>query len=680
MEDVKINTNIKKEANNTLISILLFVLVYILTISTAIGIACFFVYIGLNIIARTDIFFFILVGIGVAGIGVMIILNILNFIFPKSPKDHPTMTEITAKEEPELFKLIEKIAEQTYAPLPRKVFLSHDVYAAVFSRSNIIDLFINRRKNLIIGIGLINMISERELEALLGHEFGHTTQKSNRVGVLFSRIQNLVSEMINQDYEFKKDIDKISNNNFIGLFTQIGNKINDNMRDLLVKVYHSLLKNFNSLSREMEYQADEISSKIAGYKANESLLVKFDLASESLVSVINFYHFSPNPISSENIYENQKHVMFKIAERLKLQTKNNMPIVDITTLDKIQITKISLGNQWSTHPSLEDRLQWMKQNANEIDNNFKPASDYFSNFSNTQKSFTKLVFEKLFEFDEEVPVLTKDEFQTEFDHDLEIRSYPKIFNAYYDDLFKLSLHKDDNNFGNSIATVQELFNDKNTRIRTEYVILLGDIFTIENLDKSIKSIDYDGKKYINESFDTLLAQLRKKSSDLEKQIGLNDFNILETAINLEKKQNLPPHIKEYCDLANKMEKDISVLSQALYDTRKSYQFLEEKTEIDIIKSHLKQGRAEENKLKDLIRNFLNNKDYHAFIEESTREELMQYTTSDLGYFHKKAYIDTNIEKLSTALSSINILIETLPSSIKKYVLNYLAELFEGAEN
>ncbi len=680
MNDRGINTSIKKETNNTLRSILLFILVYILTITAALSIACFFAYIGLNIIARADMFLITIVGIGIAGIGVVIVLFILNFLFPKAKQDHPTMTEITAKEEPELFKLLHKIASQAYARPPKKVFLTHDVYAAVFSRLNIIDLFFNRRKNLIIGIGLINMISEKEFEALLAHEFGHTTQKSTRVRILFNRIHNMVSEMVDQASEFKKDTNYVSNNiGFLGLFATIGNKINEVISDLLVKAYYSIVKNFNSLSREMEYQADEIASKIAGYKANESLLIKFELASESFNSAINFYQFSPNPFSSENIYENQKHVMSSIANKQKLQIENNMPIVDMTTLNKIQFTKINLESQFSTHPSIEDRLKWIKQKASSVPNNFKPASDYFSDFSNTQKTFSKMVFEKLFEYDNDIPALSIVEFQNQFDLEIKAQSFPKIFNAYYDDLFKISFHKEDDNCGNSISIVQELFTDENTRIKSEYVILFGDIFAIENLDKSIKYIDYDGKKYIKKNFEHLLTQLRTKKSELEEQIRLNDLKILETAINTEKKQNLPSLIKGYFDMTNKMEMDISELSQALFETRQAFHFLAEQLGFDLIKAHLKDSRITEIKLKELINDFLNDENYHPFIESETRDILTEYANTTFGYFYKNNYIDANIEKLAAALNSLQNLLETVPISIKKHVLNYLAELLTGDE-
>ncbi len=677
MNDRGINTSIKKEANNTLRSILLFIVVYILTISTALCIACFFAYIGLNIIARSDMFLITIVGVGVAGIGVVIVLFILNFLFPKVKQDHLTMTEITEKEEPELFKLIYKIASQAYARPPKKVFLTHDVYAAVFGRSNIIDLFFNRRKNLIIGIGLINMISEKEFEALLAHEFGHTTQKSTRVSILFNRIHNMISEMVNQDIEFKNDIDFFSGNiGFFGLFASVGSKINGVIRELLVKAYYSIVKNFNSLSREMEYQADEIASKIAGYKANESLLIKFDLASESFNSVIDFYEFSPNPISSENIYENQTHVMSSIAYKLKLQMKNNMPIVDMTTLDKIQYTKINLESQFSTHPSIEDRLKWFKQKASSVPNNYKPASDYFSDFSNTQKTFSKMVFEKLFEYDNETPVLSIEEFQNQFDHEINAQSLPKIFNAYYDDIFKISFHKEDDNCGNSISTVQELFTDENTRIKSEYVILFGDIFALENLDTSIKYIEYDGKRYIKKNFETLLSQLRIKKAELEEQIRLNDLKILETAINIEKKQNIAPMIRRYFDMTNKMEMDTSALSQALFETRQAFQFLEEQLEFDLIKAHLKDSRIAENKLKECIKNFLGDENYHQFIAPETMDILTEYANADFGYFFKNKYIDTNVEKLIKALDTLQSLLGTMPFYLKKHVLNYLADLLE----
>lgn len=90
--------------------------------------------------------------------------------------------EIDAAREPRLFAFIYRIADEVGAPRPHKVFLSNRVNAAVFYDISFINLFFPTRKNLEIGLGLVNTLNLGEFKAILAHEFGHFTQRSMIIG------------------------------------------------------------------------------------------------------------------------------------------------------------------------------------------------------------------------------------------------------------------------------------------------------------------------------------------------------------------------------------------------------------------------------------------------------------------------------------------------------------------
>ena len=54
--------------------------------------------------------------------------------------------------------------------------------AAVFYDLSVLNLLFPSRKNLEIGLGLVNAVSLGELKAVLAHEFGHFGQRSMAVG------------------------------------------------------------------------------------------------------------------------------------------------------------------------------------------------------------------------------------------------------------------------------------------------------------------------------------------------------------------------------------------------------------------------------------------------------------------------------------------------------------------
>src|SRR4029453_8725249 len=86
--------------------------------------------------------------------------------------------EITEKKQPRLFAFINRLADEAGAPRAHRVFLSPRVNAAVFYDLSVLNLFFPSRKNLEIGLGLVNAVSLGELKAVLAHEFGHFGQRS----------------------------------------------------------------------------------------------------------------------------------------------------------------------------------------------------------------------------------------------------------------------------------------------------------------------------------------------------------------------------------------------------------------------------------------------------------------------------------------------------------------------
>ncbi|MBK6964785.1 MAG: hypothetical protein IPH20_12810 [Bacteroidales bacterium] len=66
-----------------------------------------------------------------------------------------------------------------YTSCPKKVYLSSDVNAAVFYDSSFGVCFFPIKKNLQIGLGLVNTITETELKAILAHEFRTLLAKNN---------------------------------------------------------------------------------------------------------------------------------------------------------------------------------------------------------------------------------------------------------------------------------------------------------------------------------------------------------------------------------------------------------------------------------------------------------------------------------------------------------------------
>src|SRR5262249_20698318 len=123
--------------------------------------------------------FWLLVG-GIAS--AMICLFMVKGFFKRSRSDPVIGVEVTEDGEPELFAFIHRLCQDTKAPFPHRIYVVPDVNAAVAYHESVLNLFLPARKNLIIGLGLVNRLNLMEFKAVLAHEFGHFSQKSMKLG------------------------------------------------------------------------------------------------------------------------------------------------------------------------------------------------------------------------------------------------------------------------------------------------------------------------------------------------------------------------------------------------------------------------------------------------------------------------------------------------------------------
>lgn len=120
-----------------------------------------------------------LVAIGAAFLAVFMTKAL---IFNKRAERDTRALELSPAEQPELFAFLHRLADEAGAPRPHKVYLSAQVNAGVFYDLSLLNLLLPSRKNLDIGLGLVNVLNLGELKAVLAHEFGHCARCQGRAG------------------------------------------------------------------------------------------------------------------------------------------------------------------------------------------------------------------------------------------------------------------------------------------------------------------------------------------------------------------------------------------------------------------------------------------------------------------------------------------------------------------
>ena len=308
--NIEVSSNFKKMTTKAIISIAVFLIVYILLLLLGVSLTVLCVFLGVKIIIAKPIFFTIALGIGLASFGFFILGFLFKFIFKKHKIDRSHLTEITEETEPKLFKFIKDIVVEIDTDFPKKIYLSNDVNASVFYDSSFWSMFFPIKKNLQIGLGLVNTSTEQEFKAIMAHEFGHFSQKSMKVGSYVYNVNQVIFNMLYDNESFDKMIQQWANiSGYFSIFVIIAVKIIEGIQWILKKMYEFININYLALSREMEFHADEVAANVAGYLPLKESLLRMDLADHSYNSVISFYENKlTENVKSSNLYKEQNFV------------------------------------------------------------------------------------------------------------------------------------------------------------------------------------------------------------------------------------------------------------------------------------------------------------------------------------------------------------------------------------
>jgi Zn-dependent protease with chaperone function len=268
--------------------------------------------------------------------------------------------EVTPEQEPVLFAFIYQICRDTRAPLPHRVYLTPDVNAAVFYRESVLSLVVPTRKNLLIGLGLVNQVNLSEFKAVLAHEFGHFSQNSMKLGNYVYTCNRVIADIVfgrDKLDDFVAALCRIDIR--IAVFAWGFSGILWGLRKTLEGLFRTINFANSSLSRQMEFNADLVAVSVTGSDALVHCLARTDFAANALSQAwsdlgvaADHQHFT------RDLFYHQTHA----AEYLRVLSKNPRlgvpPPVPEDPGEMVQVfapEDISVPKMWATHPSNHDR-------------------------------------------------------------------------------------------------------------------------------------------------------------------------------------------------------------------------------------------------------------------------------------------------------------------------------------
>ena len=261
-----------------LIAMALFMLLYLAMLAGS----GFLVYTAIVYPLETFSKITILLKLGAVAMSAMLFAFMLKSLFKRNDTGNPLNIEITEAEHPKLFAFIRQLCQETGAPFPHKVFVNHEINACVFYNSTILSLFLPVKKNLLIGLGLVNSVNLSEFKAVLAHEFGHFAQSSMKLGSYVYMANSIIHSMVYERDKWDELLEQWKNTDMrLAVFAWLLMPVVWTIRKSMNLIYQGINLVHASLSRQMEFNADRVAVSVTGSDAIVNALYKLGPASQA---------------------------------------------------------------------------------------------------------------------------------------------------------------------------------------------------------------------------------------------------------------------------------------------------------------------------------------------------------------------------------------------------------------
>lgn len=687
VKQVSISADFKNKLSKAIFSIVLFILVYLILFLTGCLISLFAIALGGIIILDNLGIIGILLGLGVIGMGVMVFIFLIKFIFKRNIVDRSHLIEIKAADEPRLFALLQEIVDETHTQFPKKVYLSSSVNAGVFYNSSFWSMFFPVRKNLEIGLGLVNGVNEAELKAILAHEFGHFSQGSMKVGSYVYHVNQVLYNLLFENKTFNLWLQRWGNLSFyFSIFIWLGSQFIKFTQWILGKIYNLVNLSYMGLSRAMEFHADEVAARVTGSEPMITGLSRIDFIDTVFNDVLNQYTRKiANSIKTQNVYPQHRFVMQFLAKRYQYPIHNGLPQIDLGN-NRYNKSKLVINDQWASHPSTPDRvkaLQALNIPASALEE--QPAEQLFDQLSKWQIQLTQMLFKPV-----EYPTPPKDEdlssFQSDYSVNYEKNNFSSFYNGYYDEYNPVNHTLDE-----LLAAIghtdlapsgRALFDPTAIDLMYGFHGLENDLAWLESIRKGayvVKTLDYAGKKYRLKEIPKLIPLLQQELEAAKEKIKTHDLAIFRYFYALAKKASreeiLVQHYQTFLDFNRAFPEKL----QLAQEMRNFLGFVEEKLPYKTIESNLAILQGWEEKLKAALRQILEEPIYQAALIPEMRKHFNVYCGKKWQYFAQTAYYDDALTVLFSSIGGYETVLQDTYFNLKKDLLKFQVELDENKD-
>lgn len=368
--------------------------------------------------------------------GILQAVFIILFLFSRHKTTIPYRTVITAEEQPVLFDFIHKLVKQTKAPLPKKVYLVPDVNAVVFHSPGIIGLFSDAEKNLVIGLGMVNSLNISEFKMVLAHEFGHFSQRSMKLVLHVYMINRIIYNILYENKNWRNAVIWLSNKGLLAaLLSRVFVLMAAGLHFLFRNMHELINRQYMRLSREMEFNADEVALSICGTDTAISAMRRAEMSNacfQQLLQRVTIWTRQQRFI--RNIYEaHSMLIKYHAKQQSTPLDHQQLPQYDDDQFGTTVKSQVQFRDQWASHPTQEEREQRYLAASVPGVKITQSAWTLFHDAEILQEQMSRQIYQVL--APEETPgqLFPAEDLIREIEDFHEQYAFPAQYNNYYDD-------------------------------------------------------------------------------------------------------------------------------------------------------------------------------------------------------------------------------------------------------
>ncbi|MBB5395941.1 M48 family metalloprotease [Mucilaginibacter sp. AK015] len=657
-------------------AVLLFIVTYIVLLLAVVGLAIAFGTLGVAIIAAKVGFLTLVLGAALIGSGILLVYFIIKFLFKQNVTDYSGMIEISEDDQQKLFAFIRQLTKETNAPFPKHIFLSADVNAGVFYDSSFWSMFFPVKKNLKIGLGLVNSLNISEFKAVMAHEFGHFSQRSMKFGSYVYNMNKVIHNLLYDNEGYGRVLNSISKlHSLFTLTAWINIQVIRVIQYILKQVYVVLNKTYMGLSREMEFHADAMAAYVSGSNQVISSLKRIEVGQLCYNELLNYWSTQLEKNNrSDNFYPQHLEMIkhYSVQNKLAIDA-NGLPVIP-NGIDVVNTSQVVINDQWSSHPSTADRearLTALNLQTMVIEDT---AWSLFNDAGALQRLLTDDVYSTT-SATEKTESVGLEVFKSDFFGNPDQYKLDDFYKGYYDGRGISQFDVDE--AVKELATaapkkIEDLLSAANTSLPTAIDRMQQDINVLQSIvneGNNIKTFDYKGIKHRSSDAEATMQAIEQERlaaaqqlEKLDKDIFMYFYSIAKSDID---KELLVAKYKKLFKVNAGSQNDYELYTDVMTYFNNVYVTMP----YDKIEDNLHDIYAREVKLKPRMLEILQDEENLAYFSDEQLKALKHYCTTKLTYFTGRNYDNAAINAFNEGTGAYILAITNRNFQTKKDLLS-----------